>query len=176
MAEEFSFNLQQAVIATWIGTNNWGTAIELEACEIFGLKLETLNGRLMGSGGVADAAAVLIAGQVQLKIGYKKGEVYEIMTGSAQTESTDRRSQIFRAGQQMPWFGISGRILHTAGGGDLHLFVAKLKLMEGLEVKLQVGQYNISEINALALDSGSTFGIGRLIDHDTAAVCAIPPL
>jgi hypothetical protein len=176
MAEEFSFNLQEAVIATWIGSNNWGTAMELEACEIFGLKFETLNGRLMGSGGLADAAAVIIAGNVRLKIGYKKGDVYEIMTGATHVESTDRRSMTIRAGLQMPWFGICGRILHTAGGGDYHLFVGKMKVMEGFEVLLQVGQYNTSEINALAVDSGSTFGIGRMIDHDTAAACTIPPL
>jgi hypothetical protein len=173
--EAFSFGLADVKVAAWNSAENWGTAVDVEAVQMFGLRVNTVNGTLEGDDIIADAHAKIISATIRCRFGFKDLTVLSTLTGLTETESLPNTKNIIIASQNMPYVAIHGRIDHTSGGGALGIFIPKFKLMEGFELNMQYGQYMTPEVTGLALYDSATYGIGKIITYTTAASVTIPP-
>ena len=76
----------------------------------------------------------------------------------------------------MQYFALCGRVDSTEGGGDMHIFIPKCKLMEGFGLTMEKGRYVTPEITAMAVYEGETYGMAKVIQHSTAQAVTIPIL
>lgn len=171
---DFKFGLYDVKIAPWNSAENYGTAVDVESVQMFGLTLNTVSGTLEGDDIETDTHARTISGNVTLRFAFKDLEVYEILTGVTNTESTYNESMIFGR-DKMPYFAVCGRVDGTNAAGDTQVFLPKVKLMEGLSISMEYGNYVTPEITAKCVYEGATYGIGKVINNATATSVTIPP-
>jgi hypothetical protein len=171
----YYFGLSDIKIASWIGVNNWGPAADIPAASQITLEVQTINGQLEGDNSIVDVHAQIIAGTARIRFGFNDLSYLSILTGATHLQSSDRDSETFSAGDNMPYFGLCAKIPGTGTAGDAHLFIPKGKLTEGFQLAMQYGQYWTPEVTIMAVDGGSPFGVMRIIRHETAADVTIPP-
>lgn len=172
--ESYSFGLNDCKVAVWNSAENYGTAVDVESIQLFGLDLQTISGELTGDDIIVDTHAQIISASVRIRFGFKTLDVIEVLSGVTVTDSSPTSKSITFGRDNMPYFAMAGKISHTEGDGDLHVFIPKCKLMDGLSFSSEYGQYMTQEINATAVYEGATYGIARLIPHATAAAVTIP--
>jgi hypothetical protein len=149
-----SFSLKDVRVAKWNGDGTWGAALRVPSASIAGVKLRTVNGQLQGDGGITDAAAEAIAADAKLKFGGGNLSLYNTITNYAKTLTGVTPNRVDRmkfTKKSFPYFGLCGRMNSSDGQGDQHLFLPKLKLMDGFELNYQFGQYVEPELSILAL-------------------------
>lgn len=173
--EAFNFGLKDVKIAAWNSPQNFGTAVDVEAAQMFGVRVNTVNGTLEGDDEIVDAHAKIISSTIRVRFGFKDLTVLTTLTGLSETESLPDTKSIIIDAQNMPYVAIHGRIDHTAGSGALGIFIPKFKLMEGFELNMQYGQYMTPEISGLALRDSDVYGMGKIITYNTAVSVTIPP-
>jgi hypothetical protein len=170
----YKFGLNDVKIAVWNSTENYGTAVDVESVQMYGIEFQTENGTLEGDDIITDTHAKMQSANITLRFGFKDLAVLEVLTGITNTESPYNESMIFGR-DNMPYFAICGRADATSGGGDSQVFLPKVKLMEGLNVSMEKGSYVIEDITAMAIYEGTTYGMGKLINNNTATTVTIPP-
>lgn len=170
----YKFGIFDAKVAVWNSAQNWGSAQDLDGVQMMQVTLNTVNGVLEGDDQIKDVHAKTISVSVRLRFAFATLAVYEILTGDSHTDSGDVEDIVFTV-RNMPYFGICGRMDHTEGGGDFHLFVGKCKIMEGFSLSFEYGRYATPELNCMAVNESSTYGLFKVIEHDTAQAVTIPP-
>jgi hypothetical protein len=173
------FGLQDAKIAPWNATNDYGTAVDVPSVQLMGAVLRILSAQLVGDDKITATAARAIGGQSQLRFGSVSIAALEVMLGNTSTASgtTPNAQDHLKVvgGDNMPYFGICGKALAEEGSGDLHVFLPKVRITSDVTLaSLEYGNFAIPELTVEAVDD-ATFGIVNLIEHETAANVAIPP-
>jgi hypothetical protein len=177
------FGLRDTKVATNDGDGTYGTAVDVPSVQLLGIQYQTVNAQLEGDDVITDTHAKAISAQMTVRFGSISLDVLEVITGKTIDESGTTPNQV-RAmvfdGINFPYFAICGKSEATSGGGDTHIFVPKLKIMEGFQIQMQYGQYVIPELTAMAIgDSEYDAAPGAIfipIEHETAANIAIPPV
>lgn len=170
----FKFGLNDVKIAVWNSAESYGTAVDVESVQMYGIEYQTENGTLEGDDIITDVHAKIQSAQVRLRFAFKDLALLTVLTGVTNTESTYNESMIF-ARDNMPYFAICGRADATSGGGDTQIFMPKVKLMEAFSVGFEKGSYVIPEVTAMAVYEGATYGIGKIVNNNTATSVTIPP-
>lgn len=169
MANQFLFGVADCKIATWNSSGSYGTLQDVVAISEVSVEVQTVNAELEGDDTIADTHAKARSARVQLQFGFRDREVIEILTGD--TENTNYMTVTAR---NYEYFGLIARIDET-GAGDTcqHLFVPKMKIMEGFGIQAQYGQYVTPQLNCNAIPDG-IYGIFELHDKDIADALVMP--
>lgn len=173
------FSLEDAKIATWNATNDYGTAVDIPSVQQMGGRLRMMSGELEGDSQITAVASRAIAGEVRLRFGSISIAALEKLIGNASTlcGTTPTRQDLLKiaGGDNMPYVGIIGQILAEEGTGDLHVFYPKAKITSDFDlVAAEYGRFIIPEVTLMAVPD-STYGIVELIEHETATAVVIPP-
>jgi len=171
----YRFGLNDCKVAVWNAAESYGTAIDVESIQLMGVEFNTESGQLEGDDIITDAHAKTQSVTVRIRFGFKDLDVIEVLTGVTNTESAPNSESMIFARDNMPYFSICGRVDSTEGGGDMHIFIPKCKLMEGFGLSMEKGRYITPEITAMAVYEGTTYGMAKVIAHATAAAVTIPP-
>lgn len=177
------FGIRDAKVAENNGDGTFGEMQDVPSVQLLGVQLNTVNATLEGDDTETDTHAKAVSANMTIRFGSISLEVLEIITGKELMESGDTPNRV-RAmtfdGLNFPYFAVCGKTEATSGGGDTHMFVPRVKIMEGFQVQMQYGQYVIPELTAKATrDSEFTAAPNVIfipIEHETAAEVAIPPV
>jgi len=170
------FGLEDVKIATWDATDDYGTAVDVPSVQLMGTVMQTSSAQLEGDDMITDSHAQIVGGQVRLRFGSVSVAALEILLGISSTASGSLQDHLkLSGGDNMPYFGICGKMSATQGGGDLHVFLPKVKIMEDVTLaQAEYGNYLIPEVGAQAIDD-ETYGVINLIEHSTDTAISIPP-
>ncbi len=171
----YKFGLNDCKVATWEGEETYGPAVDVESIQLMGVEFNTESGQLEGDDIITDAHAKIQSVTVRIRFGFKDLDVLEVLTGVTNTESAPNSESMIFGRDNMPYFAINGRVDSTEGGGDMHIFIPKCKLMEGFGLSMEKGRYITPEITAMAVYEGETYGMAKVITHATATNVTIPP-
>jgi hypothetical protein len=174
ITQSFMYGLSDAKIAVWNAAQSYGTALDVESVKVFGVELDMESGELEGDDIITDSHSKIQAANITLGFGLKDNDVLAILTGVTNTVSTNTESMIFGR-DNMPYFAICGRVDKTTGGGDMWLFIPKVKLMSGLNFSMAKGAYIEENVSARAHYESTVYGVMKLIHHATATAVTIPP-
>ena len=174
ITQSFMYGLSDAKIAVWNAAQSYGTALDVESVKVFGVELDMESGELEGDDIITDSHSKIQAANIKLSFGFKDNDVLAILTGVTNTVSTSTESMIFGR-DNMPYFALCGRVDKTTGGGDMWLFIPKVKIMSGLNFNLAKGAYVEEDISARAHYESTVYGVMKLIHHQTATTVTIPP-
>lgn len=170
------FGLNDVKVAVYNGTDDYGTAVDVPSVQLMGTVMQVIAAQLEGDDQVTDAHSQVIGGQVRIRFGSVSIAALEVILGIDSVPSEDVYDWLqIGGGDNMPYFGICGKISATQGDGDFHVFLPKVKIMDDVTLaSAEYGQYVIPETTAQAIDD-ETYDIINLIEHNTAAAVAIPP-
>ncbi len=168
------FGLDDVKIAAWSSSGVYGTAVDVPSVQMYEIQYQTVNGQLEGDDVITDSHAKGRSAQVRLRWGSISMAALELLLGQSKVTSTGTRT--FRVGKpNFPYFGVCGRQLSTQDDGDTHIFVPKMKLMEGFTFSMQYGQYIIPEITGMAVYDTTYQAIFDLVEHDDNQPVTLPP-
>jgi hypothetical protein len=170
------FGLEDVKIAAYNATDDYGSEVDIPSVQLMGTVMQVVAARLEGDDKITDSHAQIIGGQVRLRFGGVSMAALEVLLGIASTASGAVQDHLkLSGGDNMPYFGICGKVAATQGSGDLHVFLPKVKIMEDVTLaQAEYGNYIIPEVSAQAVDD-DTYGVINLIEHATATAIAIPP-
>ena len=170
------FGLEDVKIATWNSTDSYGTAVDVPSVQLMGTVMQTVSAQLEGDDKITDSHAQIIGGQVRLRFGSVSMAALEVLLGLTSTASASDQDHLkMTGGDDMPYFGICGKMSATQGDGDLHVFLPKVKIMEDVTLaQAEYGQYLIPEVAGQAVDD-TTYGVINLIEHAADTAISIPP-
>jgi hypothetical protein len=166
-------------IAVWDGTDDYGSEVDIPSVQLMGAILQVVSATLEGDDSITASAARAVGGEIRLRFGSVSMTALEVLLGNTSTASgsTPNAQDDLKVagGDNMPYFGICGKALAEEGAGDLHVFFPKVRITSDVELAtLEYGQFAIPELTAQASDD-TTYGIVRVIEHETALEIAIPP-
>lgn len=170
------FGLEDVQIAVWNSTDSYGSAVDIPSVQLFGTEMQTVSAQLEGDDKITDSHAQIIGGAVRLRFGSVSMAALEVLLGLTSTASGSDQDHLKLSGSDdMPYFGICGKMSATQGSGDLHVFLPKVKIMENVMLaQAEYGQYIIPEVAAQAVDD-TTYGVINLIEHAADTSITIPP-
>lgn len=170
------FGLNDVKVATWNATDDYGTEVDIPSVQMMGTVMQVVSAQLEGDDKITDSHAQVVGGQVRVRFGSLSIAALEIILGLSSTLSDSVYDWLkVSGGDNMPYFGICGKMAATQGSGDAHVFLPKVKIMEDVTlVEAEYGQYVIPEVTLQAVDD-DTWGVVNLVEHNTAADVAIPP-
>jgi hypothetical protein len=175
------FGVNDVKIGAWNGDGSYGTMTDVPSVRSIEVQFQTVNGMLEGDDAITAAAAYITSAQVRFQMGSVKPEVLEVLM-QANLESSGGTRQLRIGSDIMQYFGLVAKANAGEGAGDTHIFLPKLKVMEGFSVRFEYGQFATPELVCTALvdanftDAGGRSLIGYFIDHDTAAdIATLPP-
>lgn len=175
------FGLYDCKVAKNNLNGTFGTAQDVPSVQLLGVNLTTSNAQLEGDDEITAVHAKATAAEMTVRFGSIMVEVLAIITGETQTSSgsgaTEVRRIKFDGAPGFPYFAICGRADAAEDvGADTHVFVPKMKLMQGFEVRMEYNAFSIPEIRAMAVKDANYGAIFEVIEHKTAAAVAIPPV
>lgn len=176
---QYGFGLKDCQIATLTDESGptWDTAVDVAAIQMMGVTLNMISAELEGDDEIVDAHAKIISGTLQMRFGFGANhiEIWGVLVGKAHVDSGNDDYLVISS-ENPDYFGVCGKVEDTSEGGDLHIWAPKCKLMEGLSLQAQYGQYMTPEMNVRCLRLNDTHGIIVPIHHETATDVVIPPV
>lgn len=179
-----SYGLRDAKIAVNNLDGTFGTAVDVPSVQLLVANLQTVNAELTGDDRITATAARIISAQITIRFGSVDLDILEIMTGASIDNSgttPNRRRQLDISNRRLPYFGIAGKADAEEGSGDNHVFVPKLKLMEGFEIRLEYNTFSTPEITCRAvgddqfLDADDLASVIQVVQYETSTTVALPP-
>lgn len=178
-----TYGLRDVKIAVNNLNGTFGTAVDVPSAQLYVANLQTVNAQLEGDDRITATAVRIISAQIQFRFGSIAPQVVELITGGTLDESysqPNRRQQLNISNRRLPYFGICGKA-DGEEGGDTHIFVPKVKIMEGFELRMEYNTFSIPEMTAMAvgddnfLDEDGLPSIVQLVWYETATPVALPP-
>lgn len=183
------FGVREAMLAVWLGDGSYGPAVKIPSVKTADLKINTTNAKLEGDDRITATAAYPISGTLQIDFGSVDQRVLSTLMASAamyQMGSTPNRQYVFRVGaQSFRYVGLVVRALaaESAGGvvGDTHIFLPKLKVMEGFSAKFEYGAFSMPSLTMEAIadefypDDNGDPGIVYFVENETTVAVTVPP-
>jgi hypothetical protein len=174
------FGLDDSKIAVLNTDGSYDAALDVPSVQMLGANIQTVNAMLEGDDQITDTHAITISGEIKLRFGSIPFAVVQALMGrdyvqSHAANSTDRVWTQKIGNEKLPYFGLCGRALSTQDDGDTHLFIPKLKIMQGFEIGFQYGQYVIPELTCAAVRHPDWDAIAILIKHEVAVAVTLPP-
>lgn len=137
-------------------------------CEVT-LRFQT--GELRGDDQLVDVASRVEGADWHIAAAGLDLDAFEIMFGYTMASTGSTPNQIdtttVTAGKCMPWFELGGKALGPDCTDDLHIQLQKCKIMSMGSLKLENGQFLVTDISGIAISDGSS--VLKLIQHETAA-------
>lgn len=176
-----TFGLKDCKVATNNLNGTFGTALDVPSVQVLGVNLQTVNAMLEGDDEITAVQARAISGEVSLRFGGIDLRVLAILTGETQSSSGSTPNQskrmLFDGAPTFPYFAVCGRAdAAEASGADTHVFIPKVKITTGFELRMEYSAFSIPEVTAMAVRDPDYNAIFEVIEHETAAVVAIPPV
>lgn len=173
------FGLRDVKIAAWNSTGSYGTLYDVPSVSSFSFNINTVNAQLEGDDIITDTHAVAVSSQVTMRFGSVSFPVYAVLTGATTVTYNSGASDELQVQQisdlSFPFFGVLGKALSTDGSGAFHIFIPKVKIMEGFQVTMEYGNYVIPEVSGMAVKDGG-WGIYTPLQYATdIAIATMPP-
>lgn len=148
------------------------TQEDLGAATLAEFTPEFEGGILKGDDANKAAISYVIGGQVKFGAGEYSSAAVALMLGVTLAQSGTTPNEVttlqINAGQRTPYFRVYAKALDD-GAGDMHLLLYKVKIMNMPSlVKLENGNYRMSEFEAECFDDG-TNGVVKILQNETAA-------
>jgi hypothetical protein len=174
-APGYVFGLHEVLIAVWNGVESYGTPVQVLSAEMADVSFDTVSGELHGDDDITDVHAKTISGKLRLKFAFNDLNIWSIISGENEITSPSSSDSIIMTNDNRPYFALAARIDQTALGGDVQVFLPKVKVTGPMGFSMQYGQYVTPEMDAMAIREGTTYGIGKIIAHKTAQTLTLPP-
>jgi hypothetical protein len=169
--------LNDVKIAPLNADGTYGDEVDVPSVSLLGVDVQTVSAQLEGDDKITDTFANVIGAQVRVRFGSIDLEVLEVLTSASVEESGDtpnRYKKLDIGEDKMQYFGLCGKINSSRDSGDTHLWVPKIKVMEGFSLGFEYGTYSIPELTCMAVaDDNDT--LIKPIRHETAEAITIPP-
>jgi hypothetical protein len=170
----YVFGLYDAVIAPWSSPQTWGTSLNVGSVDLMNVDFDTVNGILHGNDQINDVHAKVISAKCKLRIAFNDLAVWACLSGETVVNSDPTAEAMVFGATNRPYFGLAGRIDQTQGGGDLQIFIPKLKIIGPISYAAEYGKYITPEMEATGVKDSTVYGFGKLIKHATATTVQIP--
>lgn len=173
------FGIRDCKIATNNLNGTFSTAIDVPSIQLLRTTVNTVSAELEGDDIITATHAKPISAQIVFRFGSIDLRVLNIITGKAYSSSGSTPNIVNRVkyGQDnYPYFAICGKAEAVEGGGDTHIFIPKVKIMEGFELVMEYGNFSIPELTCMGVYDPDYTAIVEVIMHETAAAVAIPPV
>jgi hypothetical protein len=171
----FKFGLNDVKVASWVATESYGSAVDVESVQMSGVDIETEQGTLEGDDIITDVHAKIQNIRFRIRFGFKDLDLVAALTGITITDSDPNAQVLPIARDNMAYFALCARADATSGGGDTQIWLPKLKLLDGFSFSMEKGQYMTPEMAGIGVYEGTTHGMGWIINNATAQSVTIPP-
>lgn len=185
---DFPWDFEDMKIAGNDGDGTFGAVTDVQAAQMLSLDIVRRSGEGSGDGGIVALASKIEKITGTLRFLGVQTDLLSILMGPAEVSSgttPNRVRGIPLGGEHAPYFGVIGRVLASelnAGiRGDLHLFIAKAKIMGDVSIQAEEGNFVTLEIAFTAVrDShialGGTSICTDIFMHETGtAITTMPP-
>jgi hypothetical protein len=149
-AENYTFGVEDLKLATWDGDGSYTNPTDVPGIKTARIQVETTNARQEGDDRIVAVAAKAVAATVTIINGRFSFEAVNILTGQPITSSASYK-KIGITNRRTPYIGMIWRSDEAEGAGDMHIFVPKLKLMEGVQFEWSYGAFTTPELTLTAL-------------------------
>lgn len=174
------FDVDDCKLAAALGGGAWGAAQDVPSINLYVTEIQTVNAQLEGDARISDTHGRIVSARLRLRMGGVNFGVLSLLTGRSAVLSgstPNRRQTLDIKNENFPYFGVCAQSKHTQGGGDTHIFLPKVKVMEGFTFQFEYGAYTIPEITAMAIvDEDYQDVLVRFINNETVSPVVIPPL
>ncbi len=174
-----NFGLYDVKVALMNADGSYGAAVDVDSARVFVVRLNTVNGTLEGDDEITDAHARAISANLELEFGGPvQFDVLAAITGKSShvyAEGMANQATLISFDNfNFPYFAVCGRSDQTIAGDD-HVYLPKVKIMEGFEVSFQYGQYSIPRLTAMGLRK-VPWNIFSIVEHTALTEVVIPPV
>lgn len=174
-----ALGLADCKIATYNGDGTYGSLVDVPSVQLLTTTIKVQSSQLEGDDQITATAARVVGGQVKFRFGGISLAAGVVMFGTSIVSSgsggTSQSAQTLVGGAKLPYFGICGKALGEDSGGDLHIWLPKVRIMSDFDFgNLEYGKFAVTEITAYAI-SDSYFDLINYIEHKTAASITFPP-
>jgi hypothetical protein len=174
------FGLRDVKIAGWNVGDTYDAAVDVPSVQMYGVNPQTVNANLEGDDRITDSHSIVTMAQVRIRFGSISLEALEVLIGQTVNESSSTPTRVktlkILGSMKFPYFGILGKALATQDAGATHIWVPKVKIMEGFEVGMQYGQYVIPELTCQAVAPSDGGTIAEFLKYETDIDLVIPPV
>lgn len=168
------FGVSDVKIAAYTSFLNYGTNVDVQSVQMYGVNIETVTADLEGDDIITAVHAKRIVAEVNMRFGAIRLSVFATLLGQAIDDYTTMARLDINQGN-FPYIGVCGRLDAVEGSGDLQIFVPKAKVTSGLEnIGGEYGSFTIPEVTlrAVADDQGV---MAYLLMHSTLTAVVVPP-
>ena len=182
MGDNYTFGIQDLKIAPWLGGGLYDTAVDVPGIKQLQVQENTTNAQQEGDDAIVAVASKLVSATITMQYGRFSYAVMEVYTGQTSQQCSDGSKKIYRTNRKTPYFGLSARIDEAEGDGDQHIFIPKLKVMEGIQFAFEYGAFATPQLTAMAVidenfvDEDDFPSIYYLPGFPTRTVVSIPPV
>jgi hypothetical protein len=179
-AQPYTFGIEDCMIGTWDGDGTYTGSVDVPGIKTARIQIETSNARQEGDDKIVAVASKAVAATVTIINGRFSYEVVNILTGQPITSSASYKKVGF-TNRRTPYVGLIWRVDEAEGAGDMHIFVPKAKLMEGVQFEFSYGAFTTPELTMTALldsnivDTGGYSYLFYALQHSAVTALALPP-
>lgn len=151
-----TFGVADAIIATWVGTGEYGDPIDVPHVNMVNATTRVLSAEGTGDDRIVALPAIIIAGTVQVRMTAVPFNVLEIIYGidliSVGADATLVETLPIYAGQQLPYWGLVGLGKEAEGLGGVLLGANKAKVASDISLgAMEYGVISSVEFTATCL-------------------------
>lgn len=147
--------LRDMKIAAWSSTGSWGTAYDIYGAREMTVELVVDSDELLGDDVVIDRYTKVTSARFRFANGAVDLELLDILTGGTLVSNASYEDLLIDEDDNVPYVGIAGRVMGSAGTYDQHVFAFKCKISGNLQYQAQVSTYLIPQVEFQAVQDGA---------------------
>jgi hypothetical protein len=151
-----TFGVSDGIIATWLGTGQYGDVIDLPHIQMINATTRVLSAEGTGDNKIVALGAIVLAGTVQVRMTAVPLNVLEIVYGvdlvTLGVDLTLIETLPIMAGQRLPYWGICGLGEEAEGLGGMIMAANKAKITSDISLgTMEYGVLSSIEFTATCL-------------------------
>lgn len=169
------FGINDAKIATWISTGNYGTVTDVFGIQMAAADLQVISAIANGDDTIVAAGARLTGAMLRMRFVGMNPSTFAILLGIAlDTISSIINLQVV-GGEKLPYFGAIVKSL-SEETGDTWVFLPKCKIMSDFTPFAgEFGTFTTPEVQVQCVPD-ETWGLANFITHPTdVPITVMPP-
>ncbi len=148
---EVPYGLRKGLVGRWVGDGSYTNEYSVASIQVFGVRTTTSASDLEGNDMITATAARVTKGQITLRMGGISLEALQMLVGGTIETGTPYVEGLKITNRPFPYVGFVAQSLSEELGGDIHLFVPKAKIRDGIEIRFEINGFSIPEFTVDAL-------------------------
>lgn len=182
-AGEVPYGLRKGIAGRWVGDGSYTDQYSIASIQVLGVRSTTSAADLEGNDMITATAARVTKGQLTLRMGGISLDALQMLLGGAIEISpySPYARGLKITNRPFPYVGFVAQSLSEEMGGDMHLFVPKAKVRDGIEIRFEINGFSIPEFTVDALldsyyaDADGFPCLMYPITHEEITPLALPP-